>query len=145
MSKTYEFIEHTADVEFRAFGRNIETCFSNALVAMLDTISYTRKLSSSKSKNIKFIIKDTAKSLDDLLWYILQDTLSVADSRDLFAYKINSLKISERNGKYKIDLSINSKQKTVSMSKLDVKGVSRYNLSVVKNRNGWIANVVLDV
>ncbi len=145
--KQYKYLEHTADVEFVAFGKNLESCFKNALMAMFDTISYLDKVASSKSKNVVFKVEDKANSLEDLLWYALQDTLSIADSRSIFAYKVPSIKIKIKEFKrvYEIRMTVVGKPRENSASKLDVKGVSRYNLGIKKTRKGTEATVVLDV
>jgi SHS2 domain-containing protein len=141
----YRFVEHTADVEYIASGMDAESCFSNALMAMFDTISYTKKVSSSRSKSVTIAVKDKAKNIEDLLWYALQDTLSISESKALFAYAIKNIKIVEGKSGYSIKLQIYAKQKEDRMSKLDVKGVSRYNLGVKVTKKGMKATVVLDV
>ena len=35
----YNFLEHTADVKVRAWGPNLETAFSQAAMALMETIS----------------------------------------------------------------------------------------------------------
>lgn len=141
----YRFRGHTADVEYVAYGETIESCFKNALMGMFDTIAYVRKVSSSRSKTISFNIKDEAQSIEDLLWYALQDALSMADSKDMFAYRVSNVKISESTGSFRISMSIHGKKKVTAVSKLDVKGVSRYNLGIRKNGARVSATVVLDV
>lgn len=137
--KPYRFVSHTADVEFIAFGKDTEQCFENALLAMFETMTYKAKLISSKSKGTSFVVKDKAKNAEDLLWYVLQDTLSIADSKGIFPFKVGNLKIMEKAGTYKIEAKILAKPKEQAASKLDVKGVSRYNLKVERKR-GHICN-----
>ncbi len=143
--KKYEFLNHTADVEYLAYGKTLEECFKNAFAALFETISYTKKVSASRQKVVKFKIKDKAKKLDDLLWYALQDTLSIADAKELFAYRISSLKITKQKDLYKISAVITGKSREESQSKLDAKGIARYNLKVETKGNEIIATVVIDV
>lgn len=143
--KQYKYLEHTADVEFVAFGRNLEECFKNALMAMFDTMCYTKKLVASKSKKSEFNIKDKAKNADALLWYALQDTLSFADSKGLFCYKIKSIKIRESKKGFEMNFGVLAKERENKTSKLDVKGVPRYNLGIKRTKKGFEATVVLDV
>lgn len=143
--KDYKFISHTADVEFIAFGSTREECFKNALMAMFETTAYTSKLSKLKSKDHSFIVKDRAKKLEDLLWYAMQDTLSISDSKEIFAYKVNGIEIKQKDGKYSIKFKVIGKQKQDDVSKLEVKGVARYNLGIKNTKKGLEATVVLDV
>lgn len=141
----YRFVRHTADVEFVAFGKDHESCFRNALMAMLETISDTSKVASSKGKTTILTVKDRAGGMDDLLWYALQDTLSISDSRDVFAYRIPMIKIKEGKKSNSIAIRVTCKPKLEEASRLEVKGVSRYNLSVRKGKNLIRATAVLDV
>lgn len=143
--KKYTFVNHTADVEYIAYGKTLKECFENAFEAFFETISYTKKVSSSKQKSVKFSVKDKAKTLDDLLWYALQDTLSIADSKQIFPYKVSNLKILEEKGIFKISAYITGKETQESFSKLEAKGIARYNLKLEKKNDIFIANVVIDV
>ncbi len=143
--KPFKYVNHMADVEYIAHGKDVEECFTNALMAMFDTISYKSRVSNSKSANVFINIKDKAKNIEDLLWYTLQDTLSMTDSKGLFAYKVSDLKINESNGSCRINARICAKAKEDRAIKLDVKGVARYNLWIKKKKDGTYASVVLDV
>ena len=94
--RQYRFIEHTADVEFVALGANTSTCFKNALMAMFETMAYTDKVARLKSKVVSFTVKDKAKTIDDLLWYALQDTLSLSESKEIFAYKVSNMVVKDK-------------------------------------------------
>ncbi|MEW6070047.1 MAG: archease, partial [Candidatus Thermoplasmatota archaeon] len=51
--KKYSFIEHTADIAIRAYGKNLAECFENAAVAMFDIISDTKKVKSTGEYKIE--------------------------------------------------------------------------------------------
>ena len=95
--KGYEFVEHTADVEFIARGKNLESLFKNALLAQFETIADIKKLAASEEKDKNFSIHEKAKNLEDLLWFVLQDALSLSDSKGLYGYDISSIKLSKKN------------------------------------------------
>jgi SHS2 domain-containing protein len=145
MPKNYKYLEHMADVEYVAYGKSLEECFKNALMAMFDTISYINKVEISKSKKVTIVVKDKARNTEDLLWYALQDTLSILDSKSLFAYKVAGIKITQDKGSYKINASVYAKDRLDAHTKLDVKGVARYNLKIKETAKGFEGNVVLDV
>jgi SHS2 domain-containing protein len=52
-SRKFKYVNHTADVEFVAMGKNLEECFANAFLALFDTICYTKKVAASKQKEVK--------------------------------------------------------------------------------------------
>jgi len=144
-SRKYRYMEHTADVEYIAYGRTMDECFTNALMALFDTISYKRKISLSRSKTLEFSIKDKARTIEDLLWYTLQDAVTIMDSKGVFGYNVAELKVKEGKGSYSISAKIKGKTKEDRTSKLDVKGVSKYNLKIKKSKGLIKASVVLDV
>src|SRR5271155_1460380 len=96
LGKGYKYLEHTADVEFVAYGKDMEECFKNAIMALFDTVSYVRAVKLSKPKKVTFLIKDKARTPEDLLWYTLQDAVSITDSKSLFGYDVAKLKIKEQ-------------------------------------------------
>ena len=98
MAMRYKFVDHIADVEFIAYGRTEEELFSNALAALFETIADTGSLSRSDGRRVRVTVKEEADSLEDLLWYTLQHTLSITESRRVFAYEVAEIKIREEGG-----------------------------------------------
>ena len=145
MAKGYRFLEHTADVEYIAYGKDERECFSNALMAMFDTASYLAKLERSKEKRIIMKVKSRASRTEDLLWYLLQDVLSMTDAKGLFAYSVKRLRIGESGTKRTAEAELLARERSDQASKLDVKGVSRYELSLRRTGRRLEAHVVLDV
>ncbi len=145
MQKGYEFREHTADVEFAAKGHTIEVAFTNAILAMFDTIADINALKRSKSKKSKIVIRDTASNTTDLLWVTLQDLLSITDSENVFGYKVEKLNIRDLNGVYRIYAVISAKQQKPKYSNIYVKGVSRFGLEVKEGPKECLVKTVLDI
>ncbi len=145
MKMKYKFVDHTADVEFIAFGSSLEETFKNAFLALFDTASYLKKVSKEKSKAKKFIIREKARDPEQLLWYVLQDAVSIMDSKSLFAYRVSGIKILESKKGYSFNGELLAKSQKVEHSKLDVKGISRYGMKISKRRIGFSAEVVIDV
>jgi SHS2 domain-containing protein len=143
--KGYRYLSHTADVEFVAHGSTLEASFKNALLALFDTVSYTRKISKEKSKVRTFILREKVKSLDKLLWYTLQDALSIMDLKGVFAYKVSGLKIRKSREHYTLVAKVHAKGRRDEDSKLDAKGVSMYDLKVGREKGRFFARAVVDV
>jgi SHS2 domain-containing protein len=145
MVKGYRYVNHTADVEFVASGATLECAFKNALLALFDTLSYTKKVSKSDVKTQKFTLKVKAETVDKLLWYALQDAISLLGMKCLFAYKTTGLHIIHKNSDYFLVTQIHAKARRDEDSKLDVKGVSLYDLKVEKKGRKFFARAVVDV
>ena len=50
--KKYEFLEHTADTKFRAYGKNLEEQFSNAAIALIAVMFDPEKIEEKIIKSI---------------------------------------------------------------------------------------------
>ena len=66
----YKFIEHTADIEFDAFGKNLEEVFSNCAFAFVESIC-KEKIKGKVKKNFEVEGKD----LENLLYNFLEEFL----------------------------------------------------------------------
>ncbi len=148
----YKFTEHTADVEFKAYGKTLEKIFENSLRAQFDTIADIKAVEKSKKKDKKFTIKESATALEELLWFVLQDALSISDSEGLYCYgveKISGFEVGPpaigQPGNYEIEIIIKAKEMDPKFSKLNVKGVSKFNLKILKKKEGFESSAVLDV
>lgn len=144
MTKGYRYEEHMADVKFLAFGSSVEEAFRNSALALFDTTAEIEKLKSDKEKPVKFPVKVSASDYDDLLWKMLQYCLSFSDAHGLFCYKIS--KPSIKNGKIMtLSATVYCKEKTKRRSKLEVKGISKYELEAKGTKSGFRTVVVVDV
>ncbi len=143
--KKYRYLDHTADIEFVAFGKTKEEAFANSLLAMFNVISDTDKLSASKSRTKRIKIADAAPDMEELLWRVLQDALSNADAEGMFAYDVESVSIKEKDGSYRFSAYVLCRGKDPDLAKFDVKGVSRFDMKLSSDNGGFSASVVLDV
>ena len=139
----YRFLPHTADVKFIAYGKNNVELIENAALAMFSTITYIKKI----SKNEKvYIIKKrfSASTIDELIWKVLQHTLSFADSKNLFCYDLKVLDFTKKN-LYKIAVNLYAIEKSEIYANRDVKGISKYSFIFKSGNNRLSITAVLDV
>ncbi|MGC8687191.1 MAG: archease [Candidatus Micrarchaeia archaeon] len=143
--QNYRFLDHTADVEFEASGTTIASAFRNSLYALFDTQVDTKMLKKTRSKTYKITVKEKSRDIDTLLWDFLQDSLSKCEARDLFGYSAKKLKIQKAGSAYLLHAEILAKRKCSECARLEVKGISKYGLKVVRRGGKFIAQVVVDV
>jgi len=93
----YEFLEHTADVKFRASGSTVEECFNSAVGALNETIRGDIDISESEEKSFEVEGKD----LEGLLYSFLEEFLFLLDAEDFLVARIKSIKISGLSLKFK--------------------------------------------
>src|SRR5665648_684311 len=85
MNKQYEFIEHTADAKFVAYGNDICNVFENAALAMFEVMLDTASVQPLQSCDIVL----SANRLDELL----HDWLSEL----LFLFEVDGIAFSDFN------------------------------------------------
>jgi len=134
----YEFIEHTADIQFKSYGESLEESFSNAAEALVHTICYD-PIKSTKIKKIKIKGND----LENLLYNFLEELVFLFDSEQFILSKIKNMKINQKTFELVAELVGDSAEKYEIYS--HIKAIT-YNDMFVKNESGgWTCQVILDV
>jgi SHS2 domain-containing protein len=141
----YEYVKHTADIEFFAYGKTLGELFRNASMAMFNTIADTRAIASLPSKTKIFRVAVSSHAPEDLLWKFLQRTFSIADSNYAFSYKVKAVSVKVGKERCSAKATVCSKSSSSGVSMLDVKGVSKYDLHLTGAKGAFKASVVLDV
>ncbi len=134
---SYKFLEHTADVKFVAEGKSLGEAFSEAVMAMKDTMTKGIKINSKIKKKIKVSGKDDSA----LLYNFLEEFLFLLDSEGFIVSKINKIKI--KNGLLEAEVSGDNAGKYKLSN--DVKAVTYNNMKIWKEKNKFSVQVVLDV
>ncbi len=87
--KKYEFLEHTADIKFRAYGKTLEDVFSNAALAFGSILIKPEKVENNEKK----MIKAEGKDKKALLYNFLEELLFLFDTEGFLLNNIKNLKI----------------------------------------------------
>ncbi|MEM0201028.1 MAG: archease, partial [Candidatus Micrarchaeaceae archaeon] len=144
--KKFRYISHTADVSFFGYGKTYEECFKNSAEAMFNLIFNSEVLKNKKTKFYKIKIIDSAKTIDDLLWFFLQDIVSKIYSDNISILKIKKIIIENRLGSYRINaILLYTKNFDQNNFLMDVKAVTPHNLFITKYKNGLRSRVILDI
>ena len=135
--KKFKFLEHTADIKFRAFGKDIEEAFDNSASALKEIICGKIKIKKKKEKTIKIIGRD----FESLLYNFLEEIIYLLDAENFLISNIKEIKIKN----FKLKAVIAGDEASNYKFTNNVKAVT-YNEMVVKKEKGkWIAQVVVDV
>ena len=89
--KKYEFLDHTADAKFRAYGETLEEAFINASLATAALMWDWKVVEPKTSYEIK--IKGT--DLQQLLFSFLEEILFLLDSRKFLLHSVEGIQIRE--------------------------------------------------
>lgn len=138
MEKRFEFLEHTADIKFRAFGKTIEEVFENSVLAIAN-IMYKGKVKEKKKLKIKIKGKDP----ENLLYNFLEEFLFLFDSKNFLLSDVKSIKINEKNLTAEAEVS-GDDAKNYKIN-IGIKAITYNEMFVKKDKNKYTAQVVVDV
>ncbi len=143
----YRYVNHTADVKFIAYGRERDTLFRNAALALFDIMADTAAVKRLSAVTNAIGIRVSADSEETLLWRFLQRCLSQLEVHGVFAYMIEGLHVSEneKTGKLVLGCSLKCKGMNPECSKLEAKGISKYDMRITRASGTLRASVVVDV
>lgn len=151
----YRFVNHTADIEFMAYGASPSKLFRNAFLALFDTMAYrasvakiaktVKSAKGSVSGIYTFQINEKADSLEELAWLSLQDALSEADANGISPFGAEKITVKEENGRYLLHATVSGMPQDTEHRKFDVKGISRFSLKFSREKGRYAMSVVLDV
>lgn len=139
MKEKFKFLEHTADIKFRAYGDTLEKVFENSALALKEVICDKIKIHEKKEKKIKIKGID----LESLLYNFLEEFLFLLDSKGFIISNIKKIKIDKL--KFILEAVIlgdDSSDYNISNS---VKAVTYNEMFIKKEKNKYVAQVVLDV
>jgi len=135
MEKKFEFLEHTADIKFRAFGRTLNELFENCALALSDYLAQGEKIEIKKGKTIQVFGQDQ----ESLLYNFLDELIFLLDSENFI---LSKLKVQLRGNNLKAEIyGDNSKDYNLSY----IKAPTYAEMYIRKNSKGWEAQAVLDV
>ena len=146
---SYEFLEHTADVKFRAKGSSFEEVFSSAANAMNEVIRGDIKIVEQRA--VTFDVK--GKDVEELLYNFLEEFLFLLESEDFLvssASEIEILEVSSEDGKIdegSLELKAVVLGDSAENYKFtnDVKAVTYSEMRVYEKDGEFFSEVVLDV
>lgn len=132
-----------ADVAFEAEGQTPSELFSNAALAVTNTM--VKDINSVERKVVKDFQLE-ADDLETLLYGFLQELIFYKDA-ELLLFSRYDLDIREEKGKWLLSANIRGEELNQEKHQLvaDVKAVSLHNFKVRKRTDGWRAEVILDV
>ncbi len=141
--KQYEYLEHTADIKFLAYGKTLEEVFENAALAMFNVMIDTDEVSGETAREILLKSPD----LESLLVDWLSELLYVFEVDEIVFREFRVEKIREEAGEYSITAqALGEKFYPESHPfETEIKAVTYNQLELEKTANGWKAQVVVDI
>lgn len=137
--KKFEFLDFaTADVVFKAYGKDLNELFSNAALAMFEVMINTKQVKEKIIKEIELKTDDLESLmfswLNELLFYV--DAESLAFSR--FDVSIEGYQLKAKCYGEKINTE---KHET----RTEIKATTYHKMKIKKEGDMWIAQIIVDV
>jgi len=139
--KKYQFLEHTADAKFRAFGKSLEEAFINAAYATVSLMWDRKKI----GKKIQQPIKIQGRDLEQLLVNFLEEILYLLDSQMFLLHSAEKIQIWKEGEIYVLEgLFLGDDYKKNYQPYGDVKAIT-YNEMEIHSGDPFMVQVVVDV
>lgn len=140
IGKSYELIEHTADIGIRTKGDSLKELFQNTALAMFDIIAKP-KTRNQRPATKEVAIKQKAENRDELFVNWLNELLSLSAVKELIfsGFKIN--KLNENN----LEASVTGSDITNYKLNTEIKAATYHELKLEQTKSGWQAEVIFDV
>jgi SHS2 domain-containing protein len=139
MSRKFEFIEHTADVGFRAYADTVEELFVCSAEAFFETILSTKSLQDRIERSIEV----EAETLDELMVTWLDEFLYLYDTEKLVFKRFRIEPI--RQNRLKATAWGEVMDPARHEIKTGIKAVTYHQLYVKETEGRWEAQVILDI
>lgn len=92
MDKKFEFLKHTADIKFRAYGKSIEELYENSVLAISNVLSRNGKIKELKKK----IFTVNGKDYEEMLYKLIEELIYLFDAKGFVVSKAK-VKIDKMN------------------------------------------------
>jgi len=134
----YEYLEHTADIKFRAFGKTQKELIENSGKALCNAITDLNKV----EKKGNGLIKVSAENFEELLFEFLKEVLFLIDSQEIIFSDFKVKELTET--KLKVGCSGEKINLDKHEIKTEIKAITKHGFKVEKKEQ-WIAEVLVDV
>lgn len=137
--KPFRFIDDlTSDVMFEARGKTLNEIFESAAMALFSVITQLNRVRHKKS----VMVNVRGLDLEDLMFNWLQELITLVDTEEMFFSKFE---VSVDENKKTLQAKCYGEEAKANKSGTVVKAVTYYKFRFEKTKNGYLANVSLDI
>jgi SHS2 domain-containing protein len=148
----YEYIDHTADLKVKAYGKTLEEAFANVVIGGFDFLTPTSKI----KKKIEKKIIVSAKRVESLLYDFIEELLFLLDTEGFMISSFKDMNIKEVKKKGAVNFSLQCIALGDSYKNYEVKGdikaITYSEMSIRKEKaiggkgkDGFVVEVVFDI
>ena len=139
MPGKYEYIEHTADLGFRAYGTTCQELFVNAAEALFEALVSVETI----REKVQRTVSVTAAAPDELMVSWLSELLYLFDTEGLLlsGFEIKSMKDNRLEATVRGEIMDPARHEI----KTGIKAVTYHQLYVRQRDGNWESQVILDL
>ena len=134
----FEFLQHTADAKFRAYGATMEEAFANAAEAMFTVMLDCAKVEPNVAKKISV----TGADRKAMLYNFLEELLFLLDTHGFFLHKVD--KVSIKDDKLTATIQGDTDPEKYETHG-DVKAVTYNEMEILEEKGKVTVQVVVDI
>ena len=138
----YEYLEHTADVKFRAYGHCLEEMLSNAALALFNSMIDTKSVQAKET----WKVEQSAPEIEQLAYDWLSELIFLFETEFAVFSQFDIRLHQDQDGQWSLEATIGGEKIDHGRHAFDneVKAVTLHEFEVKKN-GLWCIQVVLDV
>jgi SHS2 domain-containing protein len=139
----FEFLEHTADVYIRAYGKTMEEAYENSALAMFEVMTDTDKVAPAHKETFKVEAEDEYALLYNWLEALLVkfETKSMLYSK----FQITEWRETEEIFKFKAKVWGEKFDPRKHPQKVGVKAVTYHRMMIMKEKDSVVLEFILDI
>lgn len=142
MAKKYEFLKHTADAKFRAYGKTLEEAFENAAYALTDIVTDHKRVKARMKKAIEIESEDK----EALLYDFLEKLIALLDTDSFLLSKVDELRITQVDEGFELKAKVSGDNVIENYAiKTTIKAATYQEMEIMKEKEGYALQAVVDI
>jgi len=142
-ARSFEFLEHTADVYIAAYGKDLAEAFENAALAMFETMTDTRKVEPKTEE----AVETGGYDKQALFYNWLEELLIRFEVNNRLYSKFRIQEIKETNGGFKLKAKVYGEpfKPRKHKQKVGIKAVTYHRMEIQESPEGITVKFILDI
>ncbi|MBI5391145.1 archease [Candidatus Woesearchaeota archaeon] len=141
MRQPYEFLDHTSEAKFRAYGKTLEEAFANAALATFALMTDISKVKAKKEK--KIVLQGKGKEM--LLFDFLEHLIFLMDTEGFLLSSVKTITITKKKVEYELRATVLGDLADGYETHSIVKAVTYNDMLIEEKNEGVMIQVVHDL
>lgn len=139
----FDFLEHTADVYIRAYGKTMEEAYENSALAMFEVMTDTEKIAQTQEQTLEVEAEDQYA----LLYNWLEALLVKFETEGMLYSRFQILDWKETKEIFKFKAKVWGEKFDVQKhpQKVGVKAVTYHRMMIIRERDSVTLEFILDI